>query len=153
VPLLSLTALVGYALVQVEIVYPALGRVAMHYTVNVALFLSLVGAFLLAAVASAWAVSSAVRRSEVEERVLRFAVYPGAVAAMAMVVVLAGTAVWGFALRAQAPALYAGDDGILATPTYATWLAIVAVMAASTAVAVVAAMRGLRARRPERSAT
>jgi hypothetical protein len=47
---------------------------------------------------------------------------------------------------AQAPALFTGDEGILATPTYATWLAIVAVMAVSTVVAVAAAVRGLCAR-------
>jgi hypothetical protein len=78
---------------------------------------------------------------------LRFALYPAAVVALAMVVVLSGTVVWGLALRAQDPALFAGDDGILATRTYATWLVIIVVMAASTAVALVAAARGLLARR------
>jgi hypothetical protein len=150
-PPLSVVALVAYALLLVGVVYPALGRTAVHDAANETLFLSLVEAFLLAAVASAWAVSSAVRRSGVGGRVLRFAHYPATVVAIAMVVVLAGVAVWGLALRAQAPALYAGDDGILATPTYATWLVIVAVMAASAAVALVAAVRGLRARHPESS--
>lgn len=150
VPPLSLAGFVGYALVLVGVVYPALGRPAVHDPMNVALFLSLVGAFLLAVVASAWAVSAAVRRSELGGRPIRYALYPSAVAAASMVVVLAGTALWGVALRAQAPALFAGDEGILSTPTYVTWLAIVAVMAASTAVALVAAARGLRARRPER---
>lgn len=148
VPPLCLAAFVGYALLLVGVIYPALGRPAVHDPVNVALFLSLVGAFLLAAGASAGAVSAAVRRSEVGGRTIRFALYPVTVAAAAMVVVLVGTAVWGMALRVQAPALFAGDEGILSTPTYATWLAIVAVMAASTAVALAAAVRGLRARRP-----
>jgi hypothetical protein len=116
----------------------------VHGTVNVALFLSLVGAFVLAALASAWAVTAAVRRVEVEARALRFALYPAAIAAAAMAVVLVGTTVWG--LLAQAPALFSGDGGILATPTYATWLVIVVVMAVSTVVAVVASIRGLRAR-------
>lgn len=148
VPPLCLAAFVGYALLLVGVIYPALGRPAVHDPVNVALFLSLVGAFLLAAGASVGAVSAAVRRSEVGGRTIRFALYPVTVAAAAMVVVLVGTAVWGMALRVQAPALFAGDEGILSTPTYATWLAIVAVMAASTAVALAAAVRGLRARRP-----
>jgi hypothetical protein len=151
VPLLSLTGFVGYALVLVRVVYPALGHIAVHDPVNVALFLSLVGAFLLAALASTWAVSAAVRCSEVGRRPLRFALYSATVAAFAMAVVLLGTAVWGLALRAQAPALYAGNDGLLSTPTYATWLAIVVVMAASTAVALGATVRGLRALRPENS--
>jgi hypothetical protein len=147
VPLLSLAGFVGYVLVITKVVSPFLGGLAIHGVANVVLFLSLVGAFLLAGIASVAAVSVAVRRSGVEGRVLRFALYPAAVVALAMVVVLSGTVVWGLALRAQNPALFAGDDGILATPTYATWLMIIVVMAASTAVALVAAARGLLARR------
>jgi hypothetical protein len=141
VPLLSLAGFVGYVLVITKVVSPFLGGLAIHGVANVVLFLSLVGAFLLACIASVAAVSVAVRRSGVEGRVLRFALYPAAVVALAMVVVLSG------ALREQDPALFAGDDGILATPTYATWLVIIVVMAASTAVALVAAARGLLARR------
>jgi hypothetical protein len=147
VPPLSLAGFVGYVLLLTKVVYPHLGRLAVHDAANVTLFLSLVGAFLLAAVASVGAVSTAVGRSEVGGRALRFALYPALVVAMAMVVMMAGTAVWGLALRAQSPALFAGDGGILATPTYATWLAVVAVMAVSTVVALAAAARGLRARR------
>jgi hypothetical protein len=145
-PLIFGAGFVGYILVLMKVIYPALGRVAVHGTVNVALFLSLVGAFSLAALASAWAVTAAVRRVEVGGRTLRFALYPAAVAAAGMAVVLVGTTVWGLTLRATAPTLFSGDDGILATPTYVTWLAIVAVMAVSTAVAVVASICGLRAR-------
>ena len=145
-PLIFGAGFVGYILVLMKVIYPALGRVAVHGTVNVALFLSLVGAFSLAALASTWAVTAAVRRVEVGGRTLRFALYPAAVAAAGMAVVLVGTTVWGVTLRATAPTLFSGDDGILATPTYVTWLAIVAVMAVSTAVAVVASICGLRAR-------
>jgi len=137
---------VGYVLLLTKIIYPALGRVAVHDTVNVALFLSLVGAFLFAALASAGTLTAAVGRAEVGGRTLRFALYPAAVAAAAMVVVLVATAVWGVSLLAQAPELFKGDEGILASPTYAIWLVIVAVMAVSTVVAVAAAVRGLRAR-------
>jgi hypothetical protein len=151
VPPLMLAGFVGYVLLLTRVVYPVLGRTDVHDPANVALFLSLVGAFLLAALASAWAVSAAVGRVGIGGRPVRFALYPAAVVTFAMVVVLAGTAIWGLVLRAQDPALYAGDDGILATPTYASWLAIVAVMTVATAVAVVATARGLRARRPERS--
>jgi hypothetical protein len=143
-PVLFGAGFVGYVLVLVRVIYPALGPVAGHGTINVALFLSLVGAFLLAALASVGAVTAAVGRVEVGGRILRFALYPAAVAAAAMAVVLVGVTVWGLGLLAQAPALFSGDEGILATPTYATWLAIVAVMAVSTVVAVVASIRGLR---------
>jgi hypothetical protein len=64
---------------------------------------------------------------------------------VAMVVVSVATAVWGLALWAQAPALLSGDDGILATPTVASWLAILMVMAGCACLSIVAAVRGLKA--------
>jgi hypothetical protein len=146
VPPLCGAGFVGYVLVLTRVIEPAVGSLAAQRSVNVALFFSLVGVFLLAALASTAAFTAAVRRVETRGRTLRFALYPAAVAAAAMAVVLVGATVWGVTLRAQAPALFSGNEGILATPTYATWLVIVAVMAVSTAVAVVAAIRGLRAR-------
>ena len=62
-----------------------------------------------------------------------------------MVVVSVATVVWGLALWAHAPALFDGDDGILATPTAASWLVILAVMGCCTCAAIAAAIRGLRA--------
>ena len=119
----------------------------MHDAVNVALFLSLGGAFLLASAASAAAVSVAVSRCEIGARFYGFALLPAALAALAMGVVLVATVVWGLALRARAPALFSGDGGILATPTAATWLAIVAVMAVRACAASAGMVRGLHARR------
>ena len=147
VPLFSAAAFVGYVLVLGKIIYPTLGRLAVHDVVNVALFLSLGGAFLLAAAASAAAVSVAVSRGKIGARFYRFALFPGTLVALAMGVVLVATVVWGLALRAQAPALFSGDEGVLATPTAASWLAIVAVMAVCACAALAATVRGLRARR------
>jgi len=147
VPLFSAAAFVGYVLVLGKIIYPTLGRLAVHDVVNVALFLSLGGAFLLAAAASAAAVSVAVSRGKIGARFYRFALFPGTLVALAMGVVLVATVVWGLALRAQAPALFSGDEGVLATPTAASWLAIVAVMAVRACAALAATVRGLRARR------
>jgi hypothetical protein len=149
VPLFSAAAFLGYVLVLVKVISTSLGRLAVHDAVNVALFLSLAGTFLLSAAASAGAVSVAVSRSELGARFYRFALFPGTLAALAMGVVLVATVVWGLALRAQAPALFSGDEGILATPTAATWLVIVAVMAACACAASAAMLRGLRARRGE----
>jgi hypothetical protein len=106
-----------------------------------------VGAFVLAAVASVASVSVAVRRSEVGERLYRFALYPAGFATLAMVMVSTATLVWGLALWAQAPVLFTGNDGILATSTVATWLVILSVMGGSTCAAVAAVVRGLRAGR------
>jgi hypothetical protein len=147
VPPLSLAAFVGYVLVLTKLIYPALGTLAVHDAVNVALFLSVAGAFLVAAVVSVAAVSAAVGRSGVGERHFRFALASAAVAAVAMVAVLAGTVIWGVALRVQALALFTSDNGILATPTYATWVAVVSAMFLSCCVAVVAVLRGLSAGR------
>jgi hypothetical protein len=146
VPLFSAAAFVGYVLVLGKIIYPSLGRLAVHDALNVMLFLSLMGAFLLAAAASAAAVSVAVSRCEIGARFYRIALFPGTLAALAMGVVLAATVVWGLALRAQAPALFSGDEGVLATPTVASWLAIVAVMAVCACASSAAMVRGLRAR-------
>ena len=62
-----------------------------------------------------------------------------------MVVVSVATAVWGLALWARAPALFAGEEGILATPTFVTWLTILVVMGGCSCVAVTGAVRGMRA--------
>jgi hypothetical protein len=145
VPPLSLAVFVGYVLVLVKIVAPIWGDTAVHAPFNVALFLSIAVMFLLAAVASAASVSAAVGRSEVGARIYRFALYPAALAGLAMVVVSTATAVWGLALWARAPALFAGDEGILATPTFVSWLTVLAVMGGCSGLALTGAVRGLRA--------
>jgi hypothetical protein len=147
VPPLSVAGFVGYVLLLSRVIYPGLGGFSVHAALNVALFLSLVGAFLIAAVVSAGAVTAAVGRAEVGGWPIRFALYAAVVAALAMVVVLMGTVVWGLALLASSPSLFLGDDGILATPTVASWLAVVALMSASAGAAAFAVVRGLRARR------
>jgi hypothetical protein len=144
VPPFSLGVFVGYVLVLVKVVDPVFGDPGVHDPINVALFLSIVVTFLLAAVASTASVSAAVGRSEVRAGLYRFALYPAALAALSMVVVSVATAVWGLALWAQVPALFSGDDGLLATPTSASWLAILAVMGCCACAAVAAAIRGLR---------
>jgi hypothetical protein len=49
------------------------------------------------------------------------------------------------------PVLFTGDDGILATPTSANWMAILVVIGGCTCVAVIAAVRGLRTGRESKS--
>ena len=145
VPPITAGIFVGYVLVLVRIVDPIFGDPAVHDPVNVVLFVSIVVMFMLAVLASTASVSAAVGRSGVGERLYRFALYPAALAAVAMVVVSAATVVWGLALWVQDPALFAGDDGILATPTAASWLVVVAVMGCSACTAVAAAVSGFKA--------
>ncbi|HZC78464.1 MAG TPA: hypothetical protein VE258_11990, partial [Ktedonobacterales bacterium] len=64
-------------------------------------------------------------------------------ATLAMVVMLFGAVGWGIGLRAHAPQLWGGDDGLLATSTALSWLAQVALMAVCTAVAAVGLSHGL----------
>jgi hypothetical protein len=116
----------------------------VHDAVNVALFLSLGGAFLLASAASAAAVSVAVSRCEIGARFYGFALFP---AALAMGVVLVATVVWGWRCGPGRQRCSRETGGILATPTAATWLAIVAVMAVLACAASAGMVRGLHARR------
>jgi hypothetical protein len=97
----------------------------------------------------------AVRRADLGLPLLRFASVAVAVAAAAMLVMLAGTVVWGVALRSAEPALFHADEGLRATTTASSWAGIVLLMALATALAVRAGARGLlpRAARAERDAT
>jgi hypothetical protein len=65
--------------------------------------------------------------------VLRFANLAVAVAAAAMLVMLIATVVWGVVLRSAEPALFHANEGLRATSTAGSWVAIVVLMAAATA--------------------
>jgi hypothetical protein len=52
VPLLALVVFVGYTLLLMRVIYPSVGPLKVHASLNVAFFLSLVAVFLLAAIAS-----------------------------------------------------------------------------------------------------
>lgn len=141
VPPLSLAVFIRYVLLLAGPVYAAVGPLAVHDLLNVALAFSLFGLFLLAAVVSTAAVSVAVVRSEISGRLYRFTLIPGAVAALAMLVMLISTVIWGVSLSMDAPQLFNGDGGVLATNFAASWLGIVVVMAVSTCVAGVSVLR------------
>lgn len=145
VPPLSLAMLIGHTLLLTKLV-DAVGPLAVHDPLNIVLALSLVGAFLLAAIASTVAVSIAVTRSEIGGYLYRFALVPGAIATLAMGVMLVATITWGVSLWVYAPQLFNSDDGILATNFAASWLGVVVVMAFATCVAGVSVVRGLAAR-------
>jgi hypothetical protein len=85
----------------------------------------------------------AFRRADLGLPLLRFASVAVAVAAAAMLVMLAGTVVWGVALRSAEPALFHADEGLRATTTASSWAGIVVLMALAAALAVRAGARGL----------
>jgi hypothetical protein len=103
-----------------------------------------VGGFMVAAIASAAAVSVVVIRSEVSERLFRFARIPALITTLAMAVIMAATLTWGLAARAANPQLFSEDEGLLASNTTVSWLLILALMAIFTAIAIAALVRGNR---------
>ena len=104
------------------------------------------GGFLLAAVASAWAVSRLVLRSEIDARLFRFARIPAVITTLAMTLTLASILFWGIATRAAAPDLFIEHNGIFATDTTLTWALVLVVMAIAVLVAAAVLLRGLSSR-------
>ncbi|MBV9614545.1 MAG: hypothetical protein JO031_03710 [Ktedonobacteraceae bacterium] len=104
------------------------------------------GTLLAAAIASPSAICFAVIRSEIPEKLLRFALFPFALGTLSMALVLAAIIVWGLGLREVAPQLFAGNDGIVSTSTIGTWLGIVIAMGIATVLAALSLIRGLSAR-------
>jgi hypothetical protein len=127
----------------------ALARPGNHLSPVWQMFLSrgiFFGVLIAAAIASAGAVCLAVARSEIPERLLRFALLPSILATISMALMLAATIIWGLGLRDSAPPLFTGNDGIVGSSTVGTWLGIVIAMAIATLLAVISLMRGLSAR-------
>ncbi len=110
------------------------------------------GTLIAAAIASAGSVCFAVARSEISEKLLRFAVLPSILATISMALVLAATIIWGLGLRDGVPQLFAGHDGLVGSSTTGTWLGIVIAMAIATLLAALSLIRGLSARSALRNA-
>ena len=134
VPPVTLGVLAGYALLL------------LRHSPDHVLAWTLIGLFLLAAAASTAAVLDAIARGEVDPRLFQFARMPGAVAALAMLLTLAGSATWSLVLWQSAPSIFFGSDGILATSTLLSTIAHTAVMLAAVAIAIRATLRALSAR-------
>ncbi|HEX6121968.1 MAG TPA: hypothetical protein VFY89_02355 [Ktedonobacterales bacterium] len=106
----------------------------------------LAGAFCLAALASTAAVAVAIARSELPARVVRLAFVPAAGAALIMVLMCAAMLAWGLAVHADAPALFNGNDGLVATNTARSYFFQAGLMTLAALTALVAGITGLRAR-------
>ncbi len=144
VPVLAFAVFLGTTLFL-----EALSRPGNHLSPVWQMFLSrgiFFGVLIAAAIASAGAVCLAVARSEIPERLLRFALLPSILATISMALMLAATIIWGLGLRDSAPQLFTGNDGIVGSSTVGTWLGIVIAMAIATLLAVISLMRGLSAR-------
>ncbi len=146
-PLLAFAVFLGTTLLLEAIDHPGTHLAPVWH-----LFLFF-GVLIVAAIISAGSVCLAVARSEISERLLRFAVLPSVLATLSMVLILAATITWGLGLRDGAPQLLAGNDGLVGTSTTGTWLGIVITMAIATLLAVLSLLRGLSARSALRTAT
>ena len=102
--------------------------------------------FLLAAVASAWAVSRLVLLSEIDTRFFRFARVPAVITTLAMALTLVSILFWGIATRAAAPDLFIEPNGILDSDTTFSWVLVLVMMAIAVLVAAFALLRGLTSR-------
>jgi hypothetical protein len=140
VPLLTLVALFGYLRLMAHIDrHPS-----VHSSLTDATFGAFVALFILAAVASAAAVISAINRSEIDERLFHWARMPAALTVLAMGVVVVAMIIWSIGLWLNAPDLFFGDDGLLASSTIANLIIHVAIMAIATGIAARALLRANR---------
>jgi hypothetical protein len=104
----------------------------------------LVGVFGLAAIVSTAAVCIVVVRSDISEKLFRFARIPAIIATLAMVLMFLSVVGYGLAVNAADPELLAENQGIMATNTTLSLAMILAMMAIATALAIAALLRGRR---------
>ena len=147
VPPVSFVVWMGYTLIITRLIP---GQLAQSWVLGGrGLF---AGLFLLAAIASAWAVSRLVLRSEIDERFFRFARIPAVIAVLAIALTLGSILFWGIATRAAAPDLFVEHNGILASDTTQSWVLVLVMMAIAVLVAAAALLRGLFPRPGESAA-
>ncbi len=136
VPPVALAVWIGLTLVLI-----AVGSPPVDGPWRTVAFLTWVGVFVLAAVASTVAVGAAALDADIDDGLYRRATTPAVVVAAAMAIATVAVAAWGIALAIGSPAIFWGSDGILGSSTPLTWLAITIAMAGASAFAVRAAFR------------
>ena len=112
------------------------------------IFVTLYGVlFVLAAIVTTWAVTTAVRRGAVSPDLYRFALLPETVATAAMLAMLLATLAFGYFANQDDPSEFQHlDIHIPTTLSLSTWLGVVLVMAVATGIALLALRRGYGAR-------
>ena len=149
--LLVVPPVAGVAWFVIVFVVSRLDHSPQHSLINVAAFVAVVVAFLFAAAISAGALVLASGRADLPAAVKRAQWLPMTGLSAAMAAVTVADLVWGLTLRAQAPALFHSDNGLLATYMPATWVTTLAVMALASAVTVAATARAIGAVRADRA--
>lgn len=142
VPVFAFAVLVGYIELLLHVIGPAMHAKNLASPLGLPILISLVAVLVLLAIASTVAVSLAVARSEIDQRLLRYTYIPALVATLAMALTLVGLVMWGMGVRAYAPDLWNGKDGLAATNTAISWTYDAVAMALATLIATVALVRG-----------
>lgn len=112
-----------------------------------------IGVLIGGAIASTASVCFAVARSNIPEKLLRFALWPSLLATLVMALISVAAFAWGLGLRSTVPVLFNGNGGMFGTSTADSWLRIVIAMAMTTVLAAAALARGLSVRSTLRSET
>jgi hypothetical protein len=99
--------------------------------------------FVVLAAVSVWAIACAIVEGDVPDRLLRFAVVPGVLATVGLLVMLGATVAFGVIAHTQVPQLFDHSDPSKGYVTLITWAIDVALMAAAVLMAVFAVVRGI----------
>jgi len=146
VPVVVLFAIIAGGFIVVSYNIGGNTAATIHTPARFAAIGGLAALFILGAIVSTYAVLDAIARSEIPDSLLRFALLPGVVATIAMVVMVLAQLLWSLTLWQNAPDIFWGDDGLLATSTLVGMVVQVVVMVVATIVAVRALAQGFAAR-------
>jgi hypothetical protein len=150
VPPLALLIWLGWTWVLLNAIAPQVDSGASPRPTAGLFFLTWVGVFLLAAIASTAAVSIAVSRSELPVQIYRFALGPAAVAVLTMLVMFVAVFAWGLLIQSQVPGYLDTPDGPppYQIPILTGWVVDLIIMALATLIAAAALIRAWRTPAP-----
>ena len=147
VPLVALLVVIAAGFIVVTNNIGGNSPATLHSPARIAAMGGLILLFILAAIASTYAVLSAIARSDINPGLLRFTLLPGTLATIAMLAMVAALAGWSFGLWQNAPSHFFGNDGVLSTSTLVGIAAQAIIMVVATMIAIRALARAYAARR------
>lgn len=109
--------------------------------------------FVALATLSTLALSRIIAKSDLDDRLVRFAFIPSIVAAGALLLMLGATVAWGLAAHQEFPQLFDQVDLTTGHVTITTWVIDVMVMTGAALVAILAIIRGAATRNAARAAS
>lgn len=149
VPPISLAIWLGWTFTLLDVIFPSRHTAGPTTTLDFTLIYSWVALFIVAAIASAAAVSTAIARSEIRPELFRFALAPEIGVALGMIVSVVALGAWSAQLLNYAPNSLTTRDGPVGfnAPMGAHLIADLVVMSLATLIVIAAIARGFSARR------